>query len=554
MDFLSKLSAQISDLFRSMSPGARIIAGLLLAIVVVSLGFLMTYQSTSPDEYLFGARPLTNEEVSRCTMAFGKAGLGNFDSEGNRIRVPKGQKHLYLAALADSGAMPRAPFEFDQKLSESGNFWVNKVQQQQAIKSATEQEISLVVRHMSGVEKAIVRYKESKENGFPRNIRRVTAAVSVWPQPGFQFADDHVDSIRHLVANWIGTSPDQVEVVDMESGERKSNNSGSAASGSNLYHVAQKELEAHFAAKARKALAYVPDAKVVVNVDLDKIISEKTISQIADPQKSPTVQSTETLETSSTSKRPTSGEPGAAANGANSTATVNRSTESGSDTRKETTITTKALSRKYIESIKAGLVPVHATVAVSIPKSYYRTAWQLENPPPDGQEPEPPTNVEMEQFTENFNNKIKTHVSYVLPYIPDDQSKVKPISVMAFELADTPEPEGPPLTATAALWLSNNWSTLGMMGLGAFSLIMLRGMIRSLPSGGSDGAAGGATSDSPKLGVVRPDDDDEEESSPERMLHRSMGGPNLRDELAEMVRDDPDAAAKVISSWIGNAA
>ena len=36
-------------------------------------------------------------------------------------------------------------------------------------------------------------------------------------------------------------------------------------------------------------------------------------------------------------------------------------------------------------------------------------------------------------------------------------------------------------------------------------------------------------------------------------LHRRATTSTIRDELAEVVREDPEAAAKVLSTWIGNA-
>ena len=556
MDFLNKASTQLADLFRTMSPGARVVAGLLLAIVVVSLGFLMTQQSSSPDQYLFGARILTNEEIAHSTVAFGKAGLGDFDTSGNRIRVPRSQKHIYLAALGDANAMPRAPFDFDNEVGSQGNVWTNREQHEQAVKRATEQELSLIVRYMTGIDKAIVKYQVSKKNSFPRNINKITAAVSVWPQPGNSFDNTCVDSVRHMVANWIGSNPKDVEVIDMVSGERKSIDvHGPDGSGSNMYHVVQRELEEYFADKARRALSYIQEARVVVNVDLERIISEKSISQIADPQKSPTIHQEETSERTTSSTRPTKGEPGVIPNTSTNqpAQVVSRSEESGSQTVIETSTYTKALSKDYIERIKAGLVPNHATVAVSIPMSYYRTAWREAHSTPNSQQPDPPTEVQLKQFMENFNNEVKNHVSHVLPYIPSDQSKVKPISVMAFELPDVPEPASPPFAAIVGRWLEKNWSTLGMMGLGVFSLLMLRGMIRTLPNLNVATNMSEPT-ELPGLGVAHTDDKQEDHESPERLLNRPIGAPNLRDELAEMVRDDPDAAAKVISSWIGNAA
>ena len=41
MDFLNKAIAQLSELFRSMTPGARITAGLLLAVVVISVAVIV---------------------------------------------------------------------------------------------------------------------------------------------------------------------------------------------------------------------------------------------------------------------------------------------------------------------------------------------------------------------------------------------------------------------------------------------------------------------------------------------------------------------------------
>ena len=93
-----------------------------------------------------------------------------------------------------------------------------------------------------------------------------------------------------------------------------------------------------------------------------------------------------------------------------------------------------------------------------------------------------------------------------------------------------------------------------MMMIGVFSLIMLRSMVRSIPASTTPApSASSHTVDGPPtLGIVSPEDAKNEKDNPEKVLQRSMSGPNLRDELVEMVRDDPDAAAKVVSSWIDN--
>jgi flagellar M-ring protein FliF len=101
----------------------------------------------------------------------------------------------------------------------------------------------------------------------------------------------------------------------------------------------------------------------------------------------------------------------------------------------------------------------------------------------------------------------------------------------------------------ALAWLGNYWSTLGVLGMAGFSLLMLRSMVRSGPTVS-------ATSFGP-LPLPTPEPERQEtpaEETPKSRFRRRLGtGPSMRDELATMVREDPDAAANILKGWIGNA-
>ena len=45
----------------------------------------------------------------------------------------------------------------------------------------------------------------------------------------------------------------------------------------------------------------------------------------------------------------------------------------------------------------------------------------------------------------------------------------------------------------------------------------------------------------------------EQQEAAARLKRRAKSGPSLRDELVEIVRDDPDAAANILRNWIGSA-
>src|SRR5207302_9043244 len=105
-------------------------------------------------------------------------------------------------------------------------------------------------------------------------------------------------------------------------------------------------------------------------------------------------------------------------------------------------------------------------------------------------------------------------------------------------------------------WLADNWQTLALIIVGLGSLLMLRGMVRSLPR-----AAAAAMPDAgdpaaqPRLAVHEPGAE-ENEDEPARALRARFrsGGPDLRSELRDIVKDNPDAAATILRSWIGDAA
>ena len=57
-----------------------------------------------------------------------------------------------------------------------------------------------------------------------------------------------------------------------------------------------------------------------------------------------------------------------------------------------------------------------------------------------------------------------------------------------------------------------------------------------------------------RMANLNDDDSDEEDDDELNSLRFSSSGRSLRDELTELVREDPDAAASVLQNWISEAA
>jgi len=550
MDFVNKALAQITDLFRSMTPGARITSGLLLLVVVVGLGYLFNVRSSSPDAYLMNGEPFPAAQLPAMEAAFAKKGLGNYQFEGNRIRIPRGQQSAYVAALAEYNALPENYKDiFDNAVKSLGPFTDPK-QREQAIKGGKQKQLEMIIEKMSGVQKAYVMYDTEIRRGFHRdNI--TTASVNVTTAGLEALPESHVQAIRTLVSKAVaGLTPENVAVTDLRTGRTFAGSGDSMTSAlDDPYGSRKKMYEQQWKEKILVALSYVQGVTVAPNVELDRDRSRHTETTQYDP-KSPPIQTTERSKTQNTESSPPGGRPGFPAQQPNMSLSLGGGKNS-KDEREETENTAVyqlAGTRERIEGV--GLTPKRVTVAIGIPTSRFVKIWRERNPAnaaktPDAAGLDP---IRSEEIT-----KIRDHVAKLLPPVEGVSDPTQLVQVTSFD--DLPAPEvAPPTMGNQALgWLAENWTTVGMILLGMIALMMVRSLLRSLPAVAATGAPA-AVAATPHAENEEEDDElgDKAAAAAHRLKRFSGSGPSLRDELAELVSEDPDAAANVLRTWIGS--
>ena len=124
---------------------------------------------------------------------------------------------------------------------------------------------------------------------------------------------------------------------------------------------------------------------------------------------------------------------------------------------------------------------------------------------------------------------------------------------MPYTETPLPEPAGPSVSEKALTWLGSSWQTLGLLLLAVFSVLFLRSMVRSTQEPARAASEPEVISVASGTDEVEPED--EVLAAANSLRQRFQGsGRNLRDELTELVREDPEAAASVLQSWIGDAA
>src|SRR5262245_32596743 len=258
MDFVNQAYAQLAELVRSMSAGTRIATVLRLSVVAVSVAWLFEYQIAGGDEFLLGGRPFTQSELTAIEAAFAKAGLGKSQVSGSQIRIPRGQKDAYLAALADGNALPADFYKYlDEAIAADSPFASAKSLEMRRW-NAKQKELSLIIGRMSGIESATVQYDEELKRGLVPQKQK-TAMVAVQTR-GSQLEEEQVKAISNVVASaYAGLDRHNITITDLN-GTTYGGALGpdGVPEDESVYAAHKLKYEREFQRKIQRQLGYIP--------------------------------------------------------------------------------------------------------------------------------------------------------------------------------------------------------------------------------------------------------------------------------------------------------
>ena len=219
MDILNRAYSQLVELFQSMTPGARLMAGLLMVAVLLGGGYFYTHQSLTPDMDLMHGVPVTPGQLPLMEAAFEKAKLKGYEIRGGTsIFVPRGQESAYMAALVAAKALPKGLGAAQREAIDNNNLLEFGPQREARMKVATQDVLAQAICEMPGIRTAYVLYNVDSRPG-PFKDKVVTAAVTIQPTASDGLDAALVSSIRVMVAHAIADlKPENVAVTDLAAG------------------------------------------------------------------------------------------------------------------------------------------------------------------------------------------------------------------------------------------------------------------------------------------------------------------------------------------------
>ncbi len=480
MDFLNKALAQLTAAFRSMTPAGRIITTVLLAVLVISTAYLFNHPLTVGKGYLFGGDAVPATQLPAIEAAFGKKNLTDYELQGNRIRVPQGKQALYMAALADAGALPHNFLDSLKNSLDSGGPFVDRKKREELIKVALQDELSKIIGQMNGIERATVLYNVEMPQGFNAK-KEITASVTVKPVGNQTLNPDQVQMIRQAVGPAIGAAPESIAIVDINGRAYPGGSADSANNSQDRYLSTKHQYEREYADSIRQSLlSFVKSAVVTVNVELHPEVEETESTDQFDP-KSTSPEVPESSRTGAAGISLPSGIMNVATQGGapNSPLTV---AEVGNGLRAEKNSALPhdrdLLSRQFRQVRKVGLTPKSVTVSVGVPSSYYEEVCQQRFPPPAGVFAKRPNPALLAQVEADVNSNIKRTVLGIIPAseVPANDA----VTITSFTSMPVANIEKTTPADRTLLWLTEHANAVGMGLLVVISLLIVRSIVRNL--------------------------------------------------------------------------
>jgi type III secretory pathway lipoprotein EscJ len=225
---------------------------------------------------------LTAPQLATVEAALDRAQLTEYRTDGGRLWVPRARQSAYKRAVVDADAIPKPWGTRLHEAIQSGGVWASPTARAESLKVALQEELSLVLCSMPGIERAAVLYDVEERSGFQQEPLK-TASVGIRMAPDAELDPVRATGIRVLVASSIaGLSPERVAVTDLGTGRVHSGPLPDAdpVFSSDPSIVRRQALESTLAAKVSKALGFVRGA--IVDVAVESTPSTTLVRELPD--------------------------------------------------------------------------------------------------------------------------------------------------------------------------------------------------------------------------------------------------------------------------------
>ncbi len=578
MDQLRRVLATIAKHLGQMGATQKLLVGSLAVIVFMALFVVAQYTGRADMGVLMPGVPVVEQQKALPVLR--NAGF-KVEDRGGLVYVAESDRVRAQAALAQSGQMPADTTLMFRNILEKQSWQMSRQQNDQLFTIALQNELAGVISHFGGVERATVIIDTPERQGLGAAVPRPTASATVFMKNGGALEQAQVDAIAHLIAGArAGLKAENVRVIDGTSGrQRKPTGDGEALP--TTYLEQQARVETQMQSKLMELFGYIPGRIIAVTAQVDVTRSSHTTTSFLDKGAGTVALPKRINETNNTSNESSpSAEAGVTAN---TQADINRSRSVAGAKTEQTTNEKEMENRvgsKTEEVFDPKGMPTMVAVSLNVPRSYVagliKQAKGAATGAAGGAAPAEPTEAEI---VDKFTKEVKPSlVQMILPHVravsaeasraadPSAVTKLLEAQIAVglipldigpmngFGAGGGPAGAGPGLLGTS---LALGGGMIEKVLVGALALVSLGMMIMmvrkssrtaELPTAEelvglppkletqSDLMGEAEETDTPMAGI----EVGEDQASANKML----------EQVGEMVKSSPEAAAKMVNRWI----
>lgn len=507
---------------------------LLVPLIVLSaFGYLIYNRNFNADEAVSWGRVFSTEEVIQAETAFLQSGLNTFRREGGRIFVPASEVDRYNAVLVESDTLPTDWASEREAISKNASIFSSPEQRSANDEIALGKSLSRALRQIDGIDYADVVWARSKERvRFPNSRPRVTATVKVKPRRGGDISAKLASSLRNAVAGMVpDLKADDVVVLNLISGESFVADDENDPLNNQIL-ARKQEFTRKYQQQISDALAFIDDVIVTVNVELDNLRMSVERNQKIDPENTVALSQSEVTRNDTSTNSMKSAEPGYTPNTPRSLNSDSTSQQQNQQNSTNSNVV-NAPSFTVTERQLIGAMPTAVQVSVSIPEDYYHAVAVKQGIAPGT------TDEEKAKFAaalKTIRTDVEKNVQSIVSRSIPQGSPPEAVQVTTYTQVTRDLPVIETSWTDQGSDFVRQWG--GALALGIFAIWALRMLQKSIPQ-----LPEIPPSPMPAMNIGSNGDD----HPPKIPVPVEL---TERDRLHNVIRDNPEMAASVISKWI----
>lgn len=571
--FIRENYAKLKDLYLSMTFGNRVVAALLMTMLLLSLGYLIVgsikaVDPASKTTRLYNGRRFNFNEMRAADEAIARARLQGHQWVGDQLQVPVNRQNDYIAILADAKVLETTG-RAQAAMADMITPWVNARMMNEKMLVAKLSDCADAIKMIGGI--ADARVVANKRPAWERNVWARTQIMSVGVfveaisnQP---LKPDTIGAIGQIVASMFGiTDMNEIRIVDAKNDRAYDGTGEQQGSSEGEYFRHQRQFQEEWNRIISEHLPRIDGLDVKTSVTLTQYRTSETFAVAHD---TPTALVEHELNYAFRKEGADRFyRPGQVAQWPRPliNPTGNESPRDLIDEKRREREITNALPGMETKERRLPYIPLQITASILIPREHILAIWHKRNKQLGSATDATPTEEQLLELQESFANDIKQSIGNLLvPYRPN--TRTDPMSLVSVIYTDPIREEEVELTAWEQflLFMQQHWQSIGLMSL-VFGGLVVLWSISKPPKPDNivlyEGLDTPMEAIDARLAEKRRLEEEaaaavaaEEEAQKE--VDNSLGElgsiRSLREEIAELIAKNPEAAAAVIRQWIGNA-